>query len=381
MDSSRTRTLNNTNFKPSPPLRILVPSDQVGAIIGKQGSTVKNITTKNKARVDVHGKENSGLSEKTISIYGQPRNCSNALKEILDILKQENTSNNRGGLILKMLADDRYCGRLIGKEGKFIKKVIEDTDTKVLVSNMQDVMTIYPDRIISIKGEVDNQVKAQALISCKLNECIERDSSIGKVPGSPSLVMGQNGNYAEKRNYPPNGTAPNHPSLSQENCQIVVPNAIVGSIIGSGGSIIKQIMQDSSAKVTVEPKPDNEGSSQERVVLIQGTADACWKASYYIFEKVKGEGMVGSDDRLKTAISISKALVGRVIGKNGKNVREIQRMTGSIVKLPEVQDGEEVLIEVYGNFMATQGAHNRIRAFISQQEVPYNNNNNYREYN
>ena len=35
---------------------------------------------------------------------------------------------------LKMLADDRYCGRIIGKEGKVIKKIREDTDTKITVS-------------------------------------------------------------------------------------------------------------------------------------------------------------------------------------------------------------------------------------------------------
>lgn len=43
---------------------ILVPSDFVGAIIGKKGQTIRDITAKHKARVDVHGKENAGLVEK-----------------------------------------------------------------------------------------------------------------------------------------------------------------------------------------------------------------------------------------------------------------------------------------------------------------------------
>jgi len=33
-----------------------------------------------------------------------------------------------------MLSDDRYCGRIIGKEGKMIKKIREDTSTKITVS-------------------------------------------------------------------------------------------------------------------------------------------------------------------------------------------------------------------------------------------------------
>lgn len=44
--------------------RILVPSDMVGAIIGKDGATIRNITTLTKARVDVHRRENLGSVEK-----------------------------------------------------------------------------------------------------------------------------------------------------------------------------------------------------------------------------------------------------------------------------------------------------------------------------
>ena len=35
---------------------------------------------------------------------------------------------------LKILADDRFCGRIIGREGKIIKKLREDTDSKISVS-------------------------------------------------------------------------------------------------------------------------------------------------------------------------------------------------------------------------------------------------------
>jgi undecaprenyl pyrophosphate synthase len=37
-------------------------------------------------------------------------------------------------------------------------------------------------------------------------------------------------------------------------------------------------------------------------------------------------------------------------------VRDIQRMTGALIKLPESQTAqvEEVTVEIFGNFMATQ---------------------------
>ncbi|ESO10824.1 hypothetical protein HELRODRAFT_190193 [Helobdella robusta] len=365
--------------KPSCPLRILVAGDLVGAIIGKKGSTVKSITTQHKARVDVHGKENTGLAEKVISIYGQPDNCSNALRGMLKILEEESHNVNRGSFVLKMLAEDRYCGRIIGKEGKFIKKVKEDTDTKITLSNMQDLMSIYPDRIITIKGDIDGMVKAQSAISAKLNECLEKDMVNNNNMLIPSNGMhdsrrinGHSGPASHPSGHPISSHHPSNMTAStvgtSEMCQISVPNSMVGSIIGAGGSIIKQIMLDSNAHVVVEPKHDTEHKDAERVVTIRGSADACWKASYFIFEKVKGESMSGGDDRLKTGIKVPKSMVGRIVGKNGRSIREIQRLTGANIKLPDRQDEDEVLIEVFGNFMATQGAHNRIRALISQPD-------------
>lgn len=381
------------------PLRIMVPSEYVGAIIGRKGQTIRNITTRCKARVDVHGKENSGLIEKVISIFGQPENCTNACKEILLVMQQESTSNSRGEVMLKMLCDDRYCGRIIGKEGKMIKKIREDTTTKITVSNAQEMAALFPDRVIAIRGSIDSISQAEAAISAKLAECIEHEmqQGVGVAAGmmmSPMMRGGMNtagfyGNPYEAPNYyaaPMYGAGaivPQQPGIMgpthlTESLQICVPNAAVGAIIGAAGSNIKQMMRESSAFVNIETKKDAD-PSVDRIVTIKGTPEACWRASYMVFEKLKLEGFAGNDDvRLKTSLHIPKVAVGRIIGKGGKNVRELQRVTGAMVKLPEdpTTQGEEVTVEVYGSFMSIQGAHSRIRAMANQtqqQQVSYNN--------
>lgn len=78
------------------PLRILVQSDMVGAIIGRQGSTIRHITQMTRARVDVHRKDNVGSVEKAITIYGNPDNCTNACKKILEVMQQEAMNTNKG---------------------------------------------------------------------------------------------------------------------------------------------------------------------------------------------------------------------------------------------------------------------------------------------
>ena len=83
---------------------------------------------------------------------------------------------------------------------------------------------------------------------------------------------------------------------------------------------------------------------------------------------MKLEGFAGAegDVRLRTVINIPQSAAGRIVGKGGKNVREIQRSTGSIITLPSVESAQpaaaaeavaadaDVQVEVFGNFIATQ---------------------------
>ena len=85
------------------------------------------------------------------------------------------------------------------------------------------------------------------------------------------------------------------------------------------------------------------------------------QASYFVFEKVKdesaGRGAGGdcADVKLCTMMSVPRSITGRIIGRQGKNVREIQRMTGATVKLSDdPAASDETTAEVYGTFMATQ---------------------------
>jgi insulin-like growth factor 2 mRNA-binding protein 1 len=85
----------------------------------------------------------------------------------------------------------------------------------------------------------------------------------------------------------------------------------------------------------------------------------CSQASFFIYEKMKVEGFAGYDDvRLKTAIRVPRRAVGQLIGKGGRTVREIQRNTGSIIKLSNDKDSncddDETMVFVYGSFISTQ---------------------------
>lgn len=138
------------------PLRLLVASEMVGAIIGRQGSTIRQITQNSRARVDVHRKDNVGSLEKAITIYGNPENCTSACKRILEVMQQEANNTNKGEICLKILAHNNLIGRIIGKSGNTIKRIMQDTDTKITVSSINDINSFNLERIITVKGSIDN---------------------------------------------------------------------------------------------------------------------------------------------------------------------------------------------------------------------------------
>ncbi|XP_063223696.1 insulin-like growth factor 2 mRNA-binding protein 2 isoform X2 [Bacillus rossius redtenbacheri] len=387
------------------PLRILVQSDMVGAIIGRQGTTIRQITQQTRARVDVHRKDNVGSLEKAITIYGNPDNCTNACKRILEVMQQEANSTNKGEISLKILAHNNLIGRIIGKGGNTIKRIMQDTDTKITVSSINDINSFNLERIITVKGTIENMSKAEALISAKLRQSYENDLQAMApqsmmFPGLHPMAMMATSNlgYTSRSSGFPGGLygagpAP-YPSMypaalpSQPGGQLggdiqvdettflYIPNNAVGAIIGTKGTHIRNIIRFSGASVKIAPLEQDKPQEQqtERKVTIVGSPEAQWKAQYLIFEKMREEGFVaGTDDvRLTVEILVPSNQVGRIIGKGGQNVRELQRVTGSIIKLPEQGSAppqeEETTVHIIGPFFSVQSAQRRIRAMVLQAQ-------------
>lgn len=91
----------------------------------------------------------------------------------------------------------------------------------------------------------------------------------------------------------------------------------------------------------------------------------------------------GEDVRLTVELLVPSSQVGRIIGKGGQNVREMQRTTSSVIKLPEqgASTGEETTVHIIGNFFAVQSAQRRIRAMMmSQQQGPQQSQRMVRSY-
>lgn len=212
----------------------------------------------------------------------------------------------------------------------------------------------------------------------------------GLNPNQIQMFPGLNHNMPP--GYPPYGgnSGSNSASNAQETVTLLIPSGSVGAIIGSRGSHIRNISRLAGASIRIHPpdemkeesSDDPKSSSDEKnrdekdtkesaKVTIVGQPEAQWKAQFCIFDKLKQEGWFGQEEgRLTSQITIPGILVGRVIGKGGVNVRELQRLTSSEVTIPrqgEILTTDEIPVSITGNFFSNQSAQRKIRELVSRE--------------
>ncbi|XP_057596051.1 insulin-like growth factor 2 mRNA-binding protein 2 isoform X4 [Hippopotamus amphibius kiboko] len=352
------------------PLRILVPTQFVGAVIGKEGLTIKNITKQTQSRVDIHRKENSGAAEKPVTIHATPEGTSEACRMILEIMQKEADETKLAEEIpLKILAHNGLVGRLIGKEGRNLKKIEHETGTKITISSLQDLSIYNPERTITVKGTVEACAHAEVEIMKKLREAFENDM----------LAVNTHSGYFSSL-YPPHqfGPFPHHHSYpEQEIVNLFIPTQAVGAIIGKKGAHIKQLARFAGASIKIAPAEGPDAS--ERMVIITGPPEAQFKAQGRIFGKLKEENFFNPKEevKLEAHIRVPSSTAGRVIGKGGKTVNELQNLTSAEVIVPRDQtpdENEEVIVRIIGHFFASQTAQRKIREIVQQvkqQEQKY----------
>ncbi|XP_037136803.1 insulin-like growth factor 2 mRNA-binding protein 2a isoform X2 [Syngnathus acus] len=367
------------------PLRMLVPTQFVGAIIGKEGLTIKNVTKQTQSKVDIHRKENAGAAEKPITIHSSPEGCSSACRMILDIMQKEaNETKTPEEIPLKLLAHNSLVGRLIGKEGRNLKKIEEETGTKITISSLQDLTIYNPERTITVKGILEALCKAEAEIMKKLREAYEND--IAAINQQANLIPGLNlnalGIFSSGMPVLPPAAGPRgsansvaqagyNPFLApeQEVVYLFIPTQAVGALIGKKGQHIKQLAHFAGASIKIAPAESPDVT--ERMVIITGTPEAQFKAQGRIFGKLKEENFFSGKEevKLETHIKVPSTAAGRVIGKGGKTVNELQNLTSAEVIVPRDQtpdENDQVFVKISGHFFASQTAQRKIREIIQQ---------------
>uniref|UniRef100_A0A7N8Y5H2 Insulin-like growth factor 2 mRNA binding protein 3 n=1 Tax=Mastacembelus armatus TaxID=205130 RepID=A0A7N8Y5H2_9TELE len=356
------------------PLRMLVPTQFVGAIIGKEGATIRNITKQTHSKIDIHRKENAGAAEKPITIHSTPEGCSNACRTIMEIMQKEALDTKFTEEIpLKILAHNNFVGRLIGKEGRNLKKIEQDTETKITISPLQDLTLYNPERTITVKGSIEACSRAEEEVMKKIRESYESDMAAMNLQSNliPGLNLnalglfpsGAPGMGPSMSNVPPPGAHGGcssfgvsdslHGHPESETVHLFIPALAVGAIIGKQGQHIKQLSHFAGASIKIAPAEGMD--AKQRMVIIIGPPEAQFKAQCRIFGKLKEENFFGPKEevKLEAHIKVPSFAAGRVIGKGGKTVNELQNLTCAEVVVPRDQtpdENDQVIVKISGHF-------------------------------
>ncbi|CAG5933807.1 unnamed protein product [Menidia menidia] len=136
-------------------------------------------------------------------------------------------------LTIRLLMHGKEVGSIIGKKGETVKKMREDSGARINISEGN-----CPERIVTITGPTDAIFKAFAMIAYKFEEDIINSMSNSPATSKPPVTL-----------------------------RLVVPASQCGSLIGKGGSKIKEMRE-------VQVAGDMLPNSTERAVTISGAPEA-----------------------------------------------------------------------------------------------------------
>jgi len=127
--------------------------------------------------------------------------------------------------------------------------------------------------------------------------------------------------------------------------EILVPDKMVGLIIGRGGDVISRLQIESGAKIQMAP--DSQGLC-DRSCTLTGTSTAIGLAKGMIEVIISNETMKAACKAGQTPSHVHEMmipgnLVARVIGKGGEVIKNLQEETGARVVI--IQDSKEYASE------------------------------------
>eukprot|EP00054_Salpingoeca_dolichothecata_P003552 m.27419 g.27419 ORF g.27419 m.27419 type:complete len:585 (+) comp13946_c1_seq1:210-1964(+) len=391
------------------PLKLLVPSKMVGAIIGKGGATIKDITSGTGAKIDVQRREGINATERVVNIHSATlEGIESAYRAISAKLEEDaqasgvQSEDGNSRIPLKILVGNELVGHLIGKGGVHIKGLMADSNTTITISPVES-SPYQLQSCVLVLGSLENCCVAQKLIYQKLHHVVQSHSVPVVTPPPPPSGMyasapfpppgmpagGYMNEWEKPMGFPPGprygAPQPMGPPIVDrvERVVVYVPDSLVGSIIGRGGANIKDIMHQSGAQVRVLKLPDDEPHSQddvgdiERQIIVTGHSDAQFKAQQLIYHKLQEAAMATAnmgfgghlEPTLKVDISVPSALVGRIIGKGGARIKEIHRLSGAMLKVvnpPENSDSTDSIITITGTFHQNQAGQGMIRSITTE---------------
>ncbi|KAM2064948.1 hypothetical protein EV1_027767 [Malus domestica] len=269
-------------------VRFLVSNAAAGSVIGKGGATITDFQSQSGARIQLSRNHEffPGTTDRIIMISGTINEIVKAvdlvLAKLLSELHSEETEEVEPRTKLRLVVPNSSCGGIIGKGGSTIKSFIEESQAGIKISPQDNNYFGLNDRLVTITGSLDEQMRAVDLIVAKLSE----DSHYAQSMNAPFSYPAA---YNAMSYGPPNGTGGKFQNAKEDQSNSVtigVADEHIGLVLGRGGRTITEISQGSGAKIKISDRGDFMSGTTDRKVTITGSQRAIRAAESMIMQKV-----------------------------------------------------------------------------------------------
>ncbi|KAK8567297.1 hypothetical protein V6N13_105272 [Hibiscus sabdariffa] len=384
--------------------RYLCHVKRIGSIIGRGGEIVKQLRSDSRSNIRIC-EAMPGCEERVVIIYSSCEETNpfgdghdelvspaqDALFRVHDrvvaeqLPAEEDFEEQTHLVTVRMLVASDQIGCVIGKGGQVIQTIRSETHAQIRVLSNEHLppCALSSDELLQIVGEPAVVRKALYHVASRIHDNPSRSqhlllSSLSNMnpPGGMymnSPLMGSYGNYSSRRD---DGSA------REFSLRLVCPVGNIGSVIGKGGGIIKQIRHESGASIKVDSSAA-EGedciifiSTKEFIEDPSPTISAALRLQSRCSEKTERES---GDSVITTRLLVPSSQVGCLIGKGGAIISGMRNATRASIRilskenLPKVAYEDEEMVQITGSLDVASNAFSevllRLRANIFEREA------------
>ncbi|KAL2935042.1 hypothetical protein RDABS01_018161 [Bienertia sinuspersici] len=310
-------------------VRVLCPSDKIGRVIGRGGSTIKSVRQASGTNIEVDDtkvtKDKRGECLITITSTESVDDMQSKAVEAV-LLLQEKINEDAENVTMRLLIPSRNIGCIIGKSGSIINEIRKRTRADIRISKGEKPKCADEgDEYVELSGEVKNVRDAIIQIVLRL-----RDDALKDKDGASNPSAGPDPLYA-----------------------------------GSSGLSLPPVLHPSVNSLGYEPR--NQSGSGAGMNSLGGLykygslpmGDDGYGSSY----SSKHYGGLMPSSTLE--IYIPANAVSKVLGKNGANLSNIRQLSGAVIEIsePKSSRGDRVA-HISGTSEQKRSAENLIQAFI-----------------
>lgn len=321
--------------------RIVVPSRQIGKVIGKVGHRIQKIREETKATVKIA--DAIARHEERVIIISSKDNddmfsdAENALHQIVSLILKDDDGNIDAQKVgaghvaantIRFLIAGSQAGGLIGVSGQNIETLRNSSGAAITVLAQHQLPLCASahesDRVVQVSGDIPAVLRAVVEIGCQL-----RDNPPKQVISiSPTYNLG----YSR-----PSQPYVDPSSADYVNLTMLIPESLAGGLIGRCGSNISRIRAESGASIKVH---GGKGEQKQRQVHLGGNAQQVALAKQRVDEYVYSQLMLqAGGEQLQESMQLQQSV----------HLQQSMQLQQSVQLQQQIPDPSATLMQGYSH--------------------------------